>query len=133
MAGNIDNGVRYLAEQYRRLGEIITARERLRFALAAYNGGRGYVNKALELAREAEGLPGPFAEWRRRGSAAGLWQLWQVAGGYLASGRCAVHGRTPDWRQMTDYVHRIEARYSQYLDAAGLDRRHPAWGPKGGN
>lgn len=121
VVGNVDNGVRYLAEQYRHLGEIPDAIDRLRCALASYNGGRGYVNRALELARAAEGLPMAYADWRKGGKRPGRWQRWAVVKTFLASGSCVVNRHRPDHRQMTDYVTRIEQRYNLYCKAAGFD------------
>lgn len=113
-AGNIDNGVRYLAEQFGKLGEIPSPADRLRFALAAYNGGRGYVNRALELAREACGQPVSFAAWKKAGMPSGQWQAWSFSHPFFADERCQVKGKHPDHRQMTDYVAHIEARYRFY-------------------
>ncbi|WP_020675279.1 transglycosylase SLT domain-containing protein [Geopsychrobacter electrodiphilus] len=124
---NIRGGVQYLAIQYRHLSEIPEYKERLRFALASYNGGRGYINKALEIARAAEGLPVAFKDWQRGGHIPGWWQMWQQASSRLKDSACVVNGQRPDYRQMIDYVHRIEARFSVYLTEAGVQRRHPAW------
>jgi membrane-bound lytic murein transglycosylase MltF len=113
-AGNIDNGVRYLAEQYQKFAEIPSPADRLRFALAAYNGGRGYVNRALELARAACDQPAAFAAWKKTGMPAGQWQGWGFAHPYLADARCQVKGKRPDHKQITDYVAHIEGRYRHY-------------------
>ena len=118
VVGNIDNGVRYLADQYRHLGEIPTHVERWRFALASYNGGRGYCNAAFELARQSEGLKRAFEDWVRAGRLPGLWQTWHYASRFLADPGCIVSGRHPDHRQMRDYVARIEERYQHYLAGA---------------
>lgn len=112
--GNIDNGVKYLAQQYAKFAEIPAPGERLRFALAAYNGGRGYVNKALELAREACGQPANHRAWQRAGMPAGQWQGWGFTHPLLADGRCVVKGKRPDHKQITDYVQHIEGRYRFY-------------------
>jgi len=117
-AQNIDAGVRYLADQYRHMTEIPTFAERIRFALAAYNGGRGYVNFALVLARDAEGLPASFTRWRKLGSLPGQWQTWKNTAPYLDDPRCRPGGRRADARQMWGYVAKIEARYQHYLRAA---------------
>ena len=78
--GNLDNGIRYLKEQFDRLAEIPDEYTRIRCALAAYNGGRGYVNAALALGRKQEGQPKDFQEWRKAGSpAAGCLLTWPGA------------------------------------------------------
>jgi membrane-bound lytic murein transglycosylase MltF len=112
--GNIDNGVRYLARQYEKLLEIPAPAERLRFALASYNGGRGYINKALELSREACGLAKSFTAWNKAGRPAGQWQAWAFAHAFLADERCRVKGKTPDHVQICGYVAHIETRYRYY-------------------
>lgn len=108
---NIDGGTRYLADQWRHLMEVPDPAERIRFALASYNGGRGYINHALVQARAAEGLPGPYRSWAAAGRPAGAWQTWSVAREFLRS----EHIRC-DWQQMWDYVEKIEARYRHYLE-----------------
>ncbi len=123
---NIAGGMRYLADQYRHLGEIPNPWERIRFALASYNGGRGYVNAALALARKAEGYPEEFTTWRKAGSPPGFWQMWESAAHYLRQPDCRSGGKTPDWRQMMEYVEKIESRFRFYAKAAGADQRHPA-------
>lgn len=117
---NIRVGVAYLADQYRHLGEIPDHRERIRLSLASYNGGRGYINKALELAREDDGLPANYREWVKAGRPAGTWQTWEVVKYCLQIEECFVenaHGRRfwPDWRQMIEYVEHIEQRFHYYL------------------
>lgn len=116
-AQNIRGGVMYLAEQYRKLGEIPVYLERLRAALACYNGGRGYVNMALALGREACGLPYGYGAWTKAGKPAGWWQTWALIARMLASPRCIVKGRRPDHKQMVDYVAKIEGRFFDYLKA----------------
>lgn len=65
---NLDLGAKYLRRLYECFWEIPEATtERWRFAVAAYNAGRGRVNKALARAREATAAnlyePGLWAEW----------------------------------------------------------------------
>lgn len=86
-------GILYLKEQYEHLPEIEDERERLFFALASYNCGRGYVNKALALARE-HGHPG---------------QRWQTVRTMLAMPECEVSGYRPDYKQVWRYVEKITA------------------------
>lgn len=100
-AANLEAGVRYLQQQFEAFGELPQYYDRVSAALASYNGGRGYVNKALALARQACGVsdlatPGP-------------WQRWDVASAFLADPRCVVGGKRPDAAQMLVYVARIRA------------------------
>ncbi|MFK5926961.1 MAG: transglycosylase SLT domain-containing protein [Desulfuromusa sp.] len=111
---NIRAGIGYMSRQWQRLTEIPTPLERIRYALASYNGGRGYINMAMVLAREAEGLGGSHSGWRIDGMPPGNFQQWKLLKGYLADSRCLVRGRHPDYRQMHDYVAKIEKRYRHY-------------------
>lgn len=122
VVGNIDNGVKYLSFLYGRFGEIPTFEERLKFALASYNGGRGYINKALDLARSASGLPGSYSEWVRDGRPAGEWQLWKIARWALVRPECQVKGKNPDWVQIFDYVEAIENRFRYYTKGKELNK-----------
>lgn len=49
---NIRAGIAYLAKQYERVGDGVEPRDRLCFALAAYNGGYGHLEDARRLARQ---------------------------------------------------------------------------------
>lgn len=100
---NLDGGLRYLREQYRQLGEIPEDPDRLFWAFAAYNAGRGYVNRALALAR-ATGL----TDWWR----------WGTGSLYLADPRCQVRGRRPDVAQVWKYVAAIRRDYYARAAAA---------------
>jgi len=111
---NIFAGVTYLGKQWGRLSEIPDPFERMRFALASYNGGRGYVNMAMVIAREAEGLAGSYYGWIEDGHPAGNFQRWDYSSRFLYDPRCIVHGRHPDHQQMTDYVALIEKRTDYY-------------------
>lgn len=94
---SVRGGVRYLKRQYdllpdRNFGSSYPHISRLLLALASYNCGRGYIEKALKLAikdREPE------------------WYTWLAVSDLLADARCVVRGRRPDHRQVTDYVERI--------------------------
>ncbi len=68
---------------YDRFAEIPDEAERWRFALAAYNAGRGNINRALGHAREACDLPGSFKKWQDAGSRPGPWQTWDFASRFL--------------------------------------------------
>lgn len=113
--GNLDNGIRYLKDQYEKLSEIPDHFTRIRCALASYNGGRGYVNAALALGRKAEGQPKDYQAWRDAGSRTGRWQTWPVIAINLT--KIKLKGRQPDWQQMLEYVDRITTRFIEYETA----------------
>ena len=92
---NLKAGIAYLRQQYDRFPEITEQQERLKFALASYNGGRGYINRAIALARK-EDAP---------------WKTWEGVKQYLGSDDCSVSGKRPDYRQIITYVDRIWADY----------------------
>lgn len=104
---NIAAGVQYDRIQYDRFPEIPVLDERLKFMLASYNCGRGYVNVALRLAREAEFGFHPLALIR------GKWMTWQYTCRFLGSPECMVAGRKPDFMQVWEYVSRIWERYEK--------------------
>jgi membrane-bound lytic murein transglycosylase MltF len=93
---NLATGIKYLKIQYDHFGEIPTHEERVKFALGAYNGGRGYLNVAIKLSIPAN----PF-----------YWQKWDVTAKFLAHKDCEVRGKHPDHKQITDYVRRIWGNY----------------------
>ncbi len=93
---NARGGIRYLKIQYDHFPEIPDTIERLKWSLASYNGGRGYINRALRRAREDKEL---------------LWWKWEPGRYWLMSRDCVLpSGRRPDYKQMWDYVARIVAR-----------------------
>ena len=67
-----------------RFPEIPDEAERWRFALAAYNCGRGNINQALSLARAACDQPASHGAWVREGSKPGPWQTWAFTSRFLA-------------------------------------------------
>jgi len=105
-------GLGYLARLYGRFPELPDPGERILAALAAYNGGRAYVNAALALARTAAGAPASNRAWRASGSPPGPWQTWSTWSHYLRDDACQVRGKHPDASQMIDYVARIAAGYT---------------------
>jgi len=105
---NIAAGVQYDRIQHDRFPEIPDREEKLKFMLAAYNCGRGYVNQALRLAREEEFGFQPLA------TVAGKWQTWKFSSRLLASPKCMVAGRKPDFMQVWDYVEKIWGKYREY-------------------
>ena len=92
---NLRAGITYLYRQYYRFPEIPDPVERVRFALASYNGGRGYINAALSLARKSSGS----------------WREWNYTKAFLAHPACRVDGKRPDYGQIIGYVDRIWTSY----------------------
>jgi len=105
---NISLGVKYDRWLFDRFPEIPNEEERRKFALAAYNGGRGYVNKAIGISYDCEfGEPIPAGH---RNARPGRWQLWGHTSAYFCSPYCVIKDRKtgktlrPDYRQILDYV-----------------------------
>lgn len=94
--GNLDNGIQYLVTQYLHLLEIPNIEQRWQFSLAAYNCGRGFINKALQLARENN---------------ESNWQNWKVSLEYLKSPLCNINGITPRYEETIHYVNTIWGNY----------------------
>ena len=92
---NLRAGITYLYRQYYRFPEIPNPVERVKFALASYNGGRGYINAALSLARKSSGP----------------WRAWNYTKAFLANPACRVDGHHPDHGQIIGYVDRIWPSY----------------------
>jgi len=93
---NLRAGITHLYRQYYRLLEITEPTERIKFALASFNGGRGYINAALSLARKSSGP----------------WRNWNYTKAFLAHPGCNVNGRRPDYGQIIGYVDRIWSSYT---------------------
>lgn len=93
---NLRVGITYLYRQYYRFPEIPNPVERIKFALASYNGGRGYINAALSLARKSSGP----------------WREWNYTKAFLAHPTCRVDGKRPDYGQIIGYVDRIWSSYT---------------------
>ncbi|MCX5909956.1 MAG: transglycosylase SLT domain-containing protein, partial [Deltaproteobacteria bacterium] len=112
--GNIDNGVRYDRWLFDRFPEISSKDERLKFMLASYNCGRGYVNKALRLARDEEFGFEPLA------LVSGKWQTWDFSCRLLSSLDCYIEDqkanrKRPDFVQVWEYVEKIWRKYQGYI------------------
>jgi hypothetical protein len=93
---NLRGGVKYLRRQYESLSRIPDETDRLLWSFAAYNGGRGYVSRALALAEFDGERP---------------WSTWEPNWRYLFHPDCEVKGKRPDFRQIRHYVSRIQAHY----------------------
>jgi hypothetical protein len=113
--GNLENGIRYDRWLFDRFPEIPSEEERLRFMLASYNGGRGYVNEAIAISYDCE-----FSQQIPAGhknARPGRWQTWCHTSAYLCSPYCRIFNKKtgkylkPDYRQMLDYVDHILEKY----------------------
>lgn len=93
---NLRGGVKYLLIQYDHLPEILMDADRLSWSFAAYNGGRGYVNAALRIAKEEAGK---------------FWWTWAVGHYWLMHRGCRAGGLFPDHLQMWGYVAGINRFY----------------------
>lgn len=89
---NLKGGIGYLKKQYTHLPEIPDQDERLLWAFASYNCGRGYINRALKLSLQ-DGEP--------------FWWKWSIGRYWLMSRECQVARRFPDYKQVWNYVSRI--------------------------
>jgi membrane-bound lytic murein transglycosylase MltF len=98
---NLMAGITYLKRQYMALKEISDRDERIKFALASYNGGRGYINAAIKLATMAA---------KAKGEPAVL--TWAIVSKYLSNPDCKCNGKRSDHKQITDYVRRIWSSYT---------------------
>ena len=100
---NIREGVGYLALQITYFPEIPNLLEQVKFALGSYNGGVGYLKKALDLAKTAVGK---YNGLHADGSGY-EWQIWSFTSEFLRNPLCQVHGRHPDADQIINYVRKI--------------------------
>lgn len=96
---NIRGGTDYFRIQFEHFPEIPDGMERIKFSLAAYNGGRGYINKAISLAKKADKD----------------WQSWSVVKKFLKFPNCKVKGKRPDYRQISEYVDRVTELWKHEL------------------
>lgn len=98
---NLCAGIKYLKIQWDHLSEIRTAgnryESRLFWSFASYNGGRGYVNRVLLLARL---------------DALAQWWIWSVSCHLFADPRCFVGDppRRPDHEQILGYIRLISSK-----------------------
>jgi hypothetical protein len=119
--GNLENGIRYDRWLFDRFPEIPGEEDRLKFALASFNGGRGYINKAIEIAYDCE-FAKPIPPGHK--GKPGRWQTWCHGSAYLCSPYCTVTDKKgkvlkPDYRQILDYIDLIWEKY-QYIQVKTL-------------
>lgn len=98
---NLSAGARYLKQQFKGMKAYCSQEkpaddELWKMSLAAYNGGAGYIFRAIALLRVAQK---PVT--------------WANIAIQLQDKSCTVRGRHPDDKQITDYVARIWTHYEQ--------------------
>ena len=91
---NLRGGIVYLKRQFDHFPEIPDETEKWRWAWASYNVGRGFTNRAISLAR-LDGEP--------------YWWRWNPGRFWMFHRQCVVGGKVADYRQVFDYVAKIEA------------------------
>jgi len=87
---NIRGGIEYLKRLFASLSSVRAREERLKLAVASYNGGIGYIKKALNLSRKE-----------------GCGETWETVKHYLADPRCRVRGKRPRAEEIQRYVERV--------------------------
>lgn len=90
---NLRGGISYLKDQYKHFPEIINPDDRWDFALAAYNAGRGNINRAMAACKA-----------RRE-----AWQQW-----YAVSIALPEITDEENAKQTTGYVANIRRYWSEY-------------------
>ncbi|MCD8303285.1 MAG: transglycosylase SLT domain-containing protein [Prevotellaceae bacterium] len=106
---SIAAATRYIAQLEARFNDIPDRRERIRFVLAAYNGGAGHVRDAMALARERGSDP------KRWGEVEPYVLLLQRPEYYTKP--CVRYGYMVG-SETASYVSGIEARWRQYCGHA---------------
>lgn len=74
---------------------------RIKLALASYNGGLGYIKKAMQLARQ-QGKN----DWH-----------WDDIKRTLSHKDCVVNGKRPDAKQIIEYVEKVMKKYEELKNA----------------
>jgi membrane-bound lytic murein transglycosylase MltF len=100
---NMLAGIKYLHLQYLHLPEVPDVLERMKWSLAAYNGGRFYVNRAFKLAR----LDGEK-----------LWWKWNTGRFWLMHRDCQTPGagKYPYYNQIWQYVEKVSGAVERAVE-----------------
>lgn len=96
---NIRTGIAYLEHLYDLFCGERPQIERLKFTVASYNSGIGYIDKAMDLCKIDDKST----------------ELWKTVEPYLADGRCVVYGKRPDTKQIKSHVEKVMRRYEEMI------------------
>lgn len=108
---NLRAGISYLRDQIRHFPEIPDETERIKFALAAYNAGRGNINKALRLACRVDGQIRYELDVLQES-----WQEWDVTKLYLPN----ITGKHAN--ETIVYVSRVMGYWSELKEKESILR-----------
>lgn len=117
---NLNAGASYLKRQQKGIAAYLgfsskgssVSNEIWKMALAAYNGGAGYIFRAITLWR----IDNQLISLQPPTHAPG----WEEIASLLADKRCVVRGKRPDHKQITDYVSRIWKDYEHISEDSAL-------------
>lgn len=105
---NIAAAARYMRQLQVQFNDIPNPSERLRFALAAYNGGTNHVRDAMALARKYGGVPQRWADVRR--------YILLLQDPHYYTDPVVKNGYMRGY-ETANYVETIMQRYTQYRHA----------------
>ena len=110
---NIRGGIYYLGKMYKSYeGQGISAENRLRLTLAAYNAGAGRIADARTMAKYMNDNPN---EWEAvKASLSLLSRKYSSLHKHVWEDGRPTNGYYSQWRQTTGYVDRIMADYAEY-------------------
>lgn len=80
---NIKCALKYINFLYLKFNEIPDKIERLKFAFASYNQGRGNINKMLANARKSKGLSESYYIWKYYNKEYNGWETWSYAKDFM--------------------------------------------------
>ena len=95
---NIIAGIKYLKIQYQHFPEIPLHEEKIKFSLASYNGGRGYLNTAIKLSKKDN------IDYTK----------WDNVSKYLSEELWPKNLVKPDFVQIIVYVNQIMLKFKSY-------------------
>jgi len=109
-ACGIKFGTKYLRWCFSHYGEISNYDERWKFAVAAYNAGRGDINKMLLKARRKES---EFEKKTINISMPGKWQLWNYSSHLLESVTGSASKYTLNY---IEKLNKLQKKYREFME-----------------